>query len=175
MVYICDNCGARFSRSNEQDHCPSCGRALIHLANPVEQHEYAAYMAEQLCVGGVDRLRFPNIVETELSIPDSFAFKLPVTALQIDSSMALDITVEFGENADDPDDLTANVWVKRADGRFAEFLMPLHLPWKPGESKREQIDRIFSALSGNGAFTAKLCGFALKQLASGADSNGGQG
>ena len=93
MVYVCDNCGALFSRASKQDHCPDCGKSLVRSANPVEQHEYASHLAELIRENCADLPQFPNIVETEISMINCFAFKLPATALQVDSGMVVEIMV----------------------------------------------------------------------------------
>lgn len=164
MVYVCENCGALFSRASKQDHCPSCGTALIHSANQTERHKYALQMAKLIRNNCVDSCRFPNMVVTEISIPNCFAFKLPATALQIDSDMLLEISVEYGQSAVDPNALTANVWAREECGETLQFLMSLYLPAKEGESPREQVGRFFESLSGNKTFTAKLFDFAIQQL-----------
>lgn len=164
MVYVCDNCGALFSRASKQDHCPSCGTALIHSANQVERHEFASQMAELIRSNCADGPRFPNMVVTEISMPSYFAFKLPATALQIDSDMMLEISVEFGPSAVDPTALTANVWVRQEFGETIHFLMSIYLPAKRGETTREQVNRFFGALSGNERFTSRLFDFVTEQL-----------
>ena len=164
MVYVCDSCGALFSRAGKQDHCPDCGRSQLHSANPEEQHEYAAQMAELIRQSYADSQRFPNTVETEISMVNCFTFKLPVTALQIDSDQMVELMVEFGENAADRGELTANVWAIRESGRTSDFLMSVYLPNRRGESMGEQVSRVFDALSGNREFTAKLFDFITEQM-----------
>lgn len=164
MVYVCDNCGALFSRASKQDHCPDCGKSLVRSANPVEQHEYASHMAELIRENCADAPQFPNIVETEISMLNCFAFKLPATALQIDSTMVVEITVEFGENAADQNDLTANVWARLEDGVRMDFLVSLHLPARRTEPLREQLKRIFAALNENRTFQVRLLNFVTAQM-----------
>ena len=93
-----------------------------------------------------------------------FAFKLPATAVQIDSDMVVELLVEYGENAADQDDLTANVWARPENGMTNAFLMTVHLPAKQDEPLHEQMNRVFSALSGNRTFTTALRGFIQEQL-----------
>ena len=164
MVYVCENCGALFSRASKQDHCPSCGTASIHSANQTERHEYALQMAKMIRHNCVDRLQFPNMVVTEISIPNYFVFRLPATALQIDSGMMLEISVEYGQSAVDPNELTANVWARQESGETIQFLMSLYLPARENETAKEQVGRFFEALSGNEAFTSKLFDFVTEQL-----------
>ena len=159
MVYVCDNCGALFSRASKQDHCPDCGKSLVRSANPVEQHEYASHLAELIRENCADLPQFPNIVETEISMINCFAFKLPATALQVDSGMVVEIMVEFGENAADQNDLTANVWARQENGVQMDFLVSLHLPARQKEPLREQLRRIFSALNENRTFQGRLLSF----------------
>lgn len=104
------------------------------------------------------------MVETEIFVPNSFGFMLPATAVQIDSDMVVEITVEYGQNAADRKDLTANVWARQANGTQIDFLLPLHLPVMQGETAQGQIDRIFSALNGNSMFTARLHDYITEQL-----------
>lgn len=164
MVYVCDNCGALFSRASKQDHCPDCGKSLVRSANPVEQHEYASHLAELIRENCADLPQFPNIVETEISMINCFAFKLPATALQVDSGMVVEIIVEFGENAADQNDLTANVWARQENGVQMDFLVSLHLPARQKEPLREQLRRIFSALNENRTFQGRLLSFVTAQL-----------
>ncbi len=164
MVYVCDNCGALFSRASKQDHCPDCGKSLVRSANPVEQHEYASHLAELIRENCADLPQFPNIVETEISMINCFAFKLPATALQVDSGMVVEIMVEFGENAADQNDLTANVWARQENGVQMDFLVSLHLPARQKEPLREQLRRIFSALNENRTFQGRLLSFVTAQL-----------
>lgn len=168
MVYVCDSCGALFSRAGKQDHCPDCGERLIRSANQVEREEYTAHLAELIRNNCVDAPRFPNTVMTEISMLNCFAFSLPATALQIDSPMMVEISVEFGVNAADQNELTANIWARQERGKTIRFLMSIHLPTKQGEAPREQARRFFAALSGNQAFTAKLFDFVTEQLEHGA-------
>ena len=164
MVYVCDNCGALFSRASKQDHCPDCGKSLVRSANPVEQHEYASHLAELIRENCADLPQVPNIVETEISMINCFAFKLPATALQVDSGMVVEIMVEFGENAADQNDLTANVWARQENGVQMDFLVSLHLPARQKEPLREQLRRIFSALNENRTFQGRLLSFVTAQL-----------
>ena len=76
----------------------------------------------------------------------------------------VELWVEFGQNADDWNDLTANVWAVGSDRQSHQFLMSIHLPMNPKEVRREQVDRIFSALSGNRTFVDRLLEFVTEQL-----------
>ena len=164
MVYVCDNCGALFSRTDKQRHCPDCGKNLIRSANQVERHEFISRMAGLIQEKCVDHSpRFPSMVETAISMVDCFTFQLPVTALQIDSSLVVGIWVEFGQNANDWNDLTANVWAVENSRQFHQFLMSVHLPMKPDETPKEQVNRIFASLNGDDAFRTKLFDFIVQQ------------
>lgn len=167
MVYVCDNCGALFSRGSKQDQCPDCGKPMVRSANSVEQHEFASHVAELIRGNCKQQPRFPNLVETELSLLNCFAFKLPATALQIDSDMVVEITVDFGENAADRNDLTANVWARDIGGVAIGFLMSVHLPARQGEQPLEQMSRIFASLSENERFKVKLFDYITKRLEEG--------
>lgn len=45
----------------------------------------------------------------------------------------------------------------------SNYLMSVHLPIKQGETPKEQVDRIFAALNGSGAFQSQLSQFILEQ------------
>lgn len=167
MVYVCDNCGYLFSRTGKQNLCPDCGQHMIRFANPVERGEFAARMAELIRNEYGEEPRFPNLVETEICILNSFTFKLPATALQIDSDMMIDVFVEYGESSANREELIANVWAKRAGGSTMRFLMPVRLPGRPGNTPREQVNRIFAALDDNDVFKTELFDFATDLLAHG--------
>ena len=169
MVYVCENFGYLFSRANAQDQCPDCGGHMVRSANAVEQGEFVSQVAELIRDKQQQEPRFPNMVETEISMLNSFAFKLPATALQIDSGMMVDVLVEYGENSADRNELIANVWARLVGGRTLYFLMPVRLPVREDEPRRDQVNRIFAALNENGTFKVKLYDFvaALLQGASG--------
>jgi len=172
MVYVCENCGYLFSRANAQDQCPDCGGHMVRSANAVEQSKFVSQVAELIRDGQQQEPRFPNMVETEISILNSFAFKLPATALQIDSGTMVDVLVEYGENSADRNELIANVWARLVGGDTLRFLMPVRLPGRKDEPQREQVNRIFAALNENGTFKVKLYDFVAAQLqgtAGGAD------
>lgn len=165
MIFICDNCGFIFSRSEETEQCPDCGKYEVRPANEEEQKEFAQRMAELVREERAEAPRFPNLVETEISMLNTFSFRLPATALQIDSRMIVDIIVEYGQSVDDENGLTGNVWARREGGRTTTFLMSVHLPAKEGETPREQVNRMFGALSDNGEFNGKLVEFISSQQA----------
>lgn len=164
MVYVCDNCGFLFSRAGKQDQCPDCGMREVRPANPVEQDEFAARVAELIRVECAEGPHFPNYVETEISMINTFTFKLPATALQINSGMVVEVLVEYGESAADGSELLANVWAKEDDGVTARFLMPVRLSMKREEPPREQVNRIFAALNENEVFKTLLYRFVARQL-----------
>lgn len=167
MVYICDNCGALFSRAGEQGQCPGCGNSLLRPADAGERQEYACQIAELLRERYENRPRFPNLVETEIYSVNSFLFCLPVTALQIDSGMIVEIVVEYGENTADRNDLTANIWARRKGGLTTRYLMSVHLPARPGEPLKGQADRVFAALDENQTFKRTLTRFVEEELENG--------
>ena len=77
MVYVCENCGYLFSRANAQDQCPDCGGHMVRSANAVEQGEFVSQVAELIRDKQQQEPRFPNMVETEISMLNSFAFSCP--------------------------------------------------------------------------------------------------
>lgn len=171
MIFTCDNCGFIFSRGEETEQCPDCGKYEVRPANEEEQKEFAQRMAELVREERAEAPRFPNLVETEISMLNTFSFRLPATALQIDSRMIVDIIVEYGQSADDENGLTGNVWARREGGRTTTFLMSVHLPAKEGEVPQEQVNRVFGALSGNGEFNEKLVNFVKCQMESRTDTS----
>ncbi len=175
MVLTCDNCGFLFSRTKETDQCPDCGKHVVRPANEIEQEEFAARMAELIREECAEAPRFPNLVETEISMLSSFSFRLPATALQIDSQMIVDIIVEYGESSADRNELVGNVWARQEGGLTTNFLMSVHLPAKQGETPKEQVNRVFAALNDNDSFKVKLFDFVTGQMAHDAQFNLGEG
>lgn len=165
MIFTCDNCGFIFSRSEETEQCPDCGKYEVRPANEEEQKEFAQRMAELSESEHLERPRIPNHEDTEFSMFSSFSFRVPATALQIDSRMIVDIAVEYGEDPANRSELVGNVWARQEGGRSAAFLMSVHLPAIEGEAPREQANRVFEALSDNGEFNAKLVEFVKEQAA----------
>lgn len=159
MIFTCDNCGFIFSRSEETEQCPDCGKYEVRPANEEEQKEFAQRMAELSESEHLERPRIPDFEDTEFSMFSSFSFRVPATALRIDSRMIVDIAVEYGENPANRSELVGNVWARQEGGRSAAFLMSVHLPAKEGEAPREQANRVFEALSDNSEFNARLTDF----------------
>ena len=163
MIFTCDNCGFIFSRSEETEQCPDCGKYEVRPSNEDEQKEFAQRMAELIRSEHSEQPRIPDIEDAELSMFSSFSFRLPATALQIDSGMIVDIAVEYGENPANRSELVGNVWVRQEGGRSAAFLMSVHLPVRPNEAPKEQVNRIFASLNGDDAFRTKLFDFIVQQ------------
>lgn len=164
MILTCDNCGFIFSRSEETEQCPDCGKYEVRPANEEEQKEFAQRMAELVREERAEAPRFPNLAETEISMLNTFSFRLPATALQIDSRMIVDIIVEYGQSADDENGLTGNVWARREGRRTTSFLMSVHPSAVVDESPQEQVNRVFGALNDNGEFNGKLVDFIKEQM-----------
>ena len=163
MILACDNCGFIFSRTEETEQCPDCGKYEVRPANEEEQAEFAQRMAKLSRSEHSEQPRIPDIEDAELSMFSSFSFRLPATALQIDNGMIVDIAVEYGENPANRSELVGNVWVRQEGGRSAAFLMSVHLPVKPDEAPKEQVNRIFASLNGDDAFRARLFDFIVQQ------------
>lgn len=164
MILTCDNCGFLFSRVDETDQCPDCGKHMVRPANEDEQEEFATRMAELTRSERSEPPRIPEIEDAEISMLSSFSFRLPATALKINSGMILDVIVEYGENPADRTELAGNVWARQEGGATANFLMSVHLPVKQNETSREQVDRIFASLNDSERFREKLCGFVSDQM-----------
>ena len=159
MVFTCDNCGFIFSRIEETDQCPDCGKHMVRPANEAEQEEFAARMAELSRSERSEAPRIPELWDAEISMLSSFSFRLPATALQINSSMIVDVVVEYGENPADRTELAGNVWARQEGDLTSSFLMSVHLPAKQNEASKEQVDRIFTSLIEDDIFKAKLIDF----------------
>lgn len=164
MVFTCDNCGFIFSRTAETEQCPDCGKYAVRPADEDEQKEFEQRMAELTESERSEAPRFPNEMDTELCMLSSFSFRLPATALQINSPMIVDVIVEYGENPADRSELAGNAWVRLEGGLTTSFLMAVHLPAKQNESQEEQVNRIFGALNDNNEFKALLFRFVKEQL-----------
>ena len=164
MVFTCDNCGFIFSRTEETDQCPDCGKHMVRPANEAEQEEFAARMAELVESERSEAPRIPDLEDAEISMLSSFSFRLPATALQINSSMIVDVVVEYGENPADRTELAGNVWARQEGGMTSSFLMSVHLPAKQGEAPKEQVGRIFALINSSSTFKAKLSCFISEQL-----------
>lgn len=165
MILTCDNCGFIFSRVDETDQCPDCGKHMVRPASEDEQEEFSTRMAELSQSERSEAPRIPEIEDAEISMLSSFSFRLPATALKINSGMILDVIVEYGENPADRTELAGNVWARQEGGSTANFLMSVHLPVKQDESPKEQVNRMFNALNDNGMFNAKLFNFITEQMA----------
>ena len=146
MVYSCDNCGFIFSRSEEPEQCPDCGKYEVRPANEVEQDEFSARMAELIREERTDSPRSPTLEDTEISMLNSFSFRVPATALHINSTMIVDVVVEYGENPADRTELAGNTWARQEGGTTNSFLMAVHLPPKQGGTGEKQGGRQISPL-----------------------------
>ena len=164
LILTCDNCGFIFSRTDETDQCPDCGKHMVRPANEDEQEEFAIRMAELTRSERSEAPRIPEIEDAEISMLSSFSFRLPATALKINSGMILDVIVEYGENPADRTELAGNVWARQEGGATANFLMSVHLPARQNEAPRAQVDRIFASLNESGTFRARLADFVSEQL-----------
>lgn len=175
MIFTCDNCGFIFSRSEETEQCPDCGKYEVRPANESEQEEFSERMAELSRSEHSEAPRTPDIEDAEISMFSSFSFRLPATALQINSGMIIDVIVEYGENPADRDELAGNVWARQEGGLTTNFLMSVHLPAKQGETSKEQVNRVFAALNDNDSFKVKLFDFVTGQMAHDTQFNLGEG
>ena len=164
MILTCDNCGFIFSRSEETDQCPDCGKHLVRPADEDEQGEFIARMAELTRAEHADSPRSPALEDAEISMLNSFSFRVPATALRVSSTMIVDVVVEYGENPADRTELAGNIWARQEGGRTTSFLMSVHLPGKPDETSKEQANRVFGALNDNAEFNGKLVHFIREQL-----------
>ena len=163
LILTCDNCGFIFSRMEESDQCPDCGKHMVRPANEDEQEEFSTRMAELTRAERADQPRSPALEDTEISMLSSFSFRVPATALHINSTVIADVVVEYGENPADRAELAGNAWARQEGGMTSNYLMSVHLPIKQGETPKEQVDRIFAALNGSGAFQSQLSQFILEQ------------
>ena len=112
MIFTCDNCGFIFSRSEEPEQCPDCGKYEVRPTNELEQDEFSARMAELIREERTDSPRAPTLEDTEISMLNSFSFRVPATALHINSTMIVDVVVEYGENPADRTELAGNTWAR---------------------------------------------------------------
>lgn len=166
MVYTCDNCGFIFSRSTETEQCPDCGKFAVRPADEDEQKEFEHRMTELSESEHSEDPRFPNEIDTEISMLSSFSFRLPATALQINSTMIVDVLVEYGENSADRNELAGNVWVRQEGGLTVSYLMSVHMPTGDAKTPKEQVNRIFGALNDNDEFKTLVFRFVEHQIKS---------
>lgn len=172
MVFTCDNCGFIFSRTAETEQCPDCGKFAVRPATEDEQKEFEHRMAELSESEHSEDPRYPNEIDTEISMLSSFSFRLPATALQINSPMIVDVLVEYGENSADRNELAGNVWVRQEGGLTVSYLMSAHMPTEDAKTPKDQVNRIFAALNDNDEFKAKLHHFVKDQLGHEGQLNG---
>ena len=137
---------------------------MARPADEEEQEEFATRMAELTLSERSESPRVPELWDAEISMLSSFSFRLPATALHINSGLIADIVVEYGENPADRTELAGNVWTRQEGGMTSSFLMSVHLPVKQGELPKEQVDRIFASLNSNSTYRAKLSVFFREQL-----------
>ena len=83
MIFTCDNCGFIFSRSEETEQCPDCGKYEVRPANEEEQEEFAQRMAELSRSEHSEAPRIPDIEDTEISMLNSFSFRMPAVHLPV--------------------------------------------------------------------------------------------
>lgn len=126
-------------------------------ANEVEQEEFAARLSGSI----KDRLSdsFPDLVEINIEQVDCFIFKLPVTAVQIDSNMIMEIVVEHGISPANQNMVAANVWARPVGGVLSGFLLPIQVKFIPNESLLERAERITASLNESSLFLEQLYKF----------------
>lgn len=165
MIFSCDNCGFIFSRSSKPEQCPDCGKSAVRPANKVEQEEFTARLS-----GGIgDSLSdsFPDLVETNIEQIDCFIFKLPVTSVQIDSNMIMEIVVEHGISRANQNMVSANVWARPVGGVLSGFLLPIQVEFIPNEPLLERAERITTSLNESSLFLEQLYKFVTLVIKSG--------
>lgn len=89
---------------------------MVRPANEAEQEEFAARMVELVESERSEAPRIPNIEDAEISMLSSFSFRLPATALKIDSGTVVDVIVEYGENPADRTELAGTCGPDRRAG-----------------------------------------------------------
>lgn len=161
MVYICDNCAFMFSQDEEPELCPDCGKNLVRPANAVEQEEFSARAAESAWSEFPSDFQPPDLTNAVLEEMNTFKFQMPVSDLGIDSHLQIEIVMEHGVDAADPEMILANAWVKLVGASFSKMLLTLQLPLKPNEPPAKRMRRIFEALTGTDLFFETLRNFVI--------------
>jgi len=154
MIFACDSCGCLFCRVSEPEECPNCGEQTVRAADELEQADYARHMAgadENGCVSP-----FPDLVELNIELIDYFRFRLPATAFEVDNERIVEVLVEHGISAKDPNTIQANVWTRSPGGEFSEFLMPIAVPLVESETSQDRAGRIVAALNDSSLFSQKM-------------------
>ena len=103
--------------------------------------------------------KFPDFVETDLNIINALSFRLPATAVGIDSNKIMEIVVEYGENPTNTSDLIANAWAREVGAVISGFIASVHLPVQKNEPPMEQANRILAALNESETFEEQLSKF----------------
>ena len=102
---------------------------------------------------------FPDFVETDLNIINALSFRLPATAVGIDSNKIMEIVVEYGENPTNTSDLIANAGAREVGAVIRGFIDSVHLPVQKDEPPMEQAERILAALNESETFQEQLSEF----------------
>ena len=173
MIFVCDNCAFMFSQDEEPEQCPDCGRTLVRPANEVEQEEFSARMAEPWTELSSD-LQPPNIADMVPKVADTFKFQMPISSLNIESSMLstlnlssdmrVAIMVEHSISTDTPNAIRANVWVKPDEATFSKMALVLDMPLIQDETPAARVKRIFEGLIGTSLFFEELRNFMVRLL-----------
>ena len=64
MIYACDNCHFLFSRTNQPEQCPDCGKYAVRKATEAERQEYM----ERLGLSGEQALDVMNVKCSTITI-----------------------------------------------------------------------------------------------------------
>jgi len=103
---------------------------------------------------------FPNCVQVDFQVFNSFSFRLPVTAFGIASSMMMEVVGEFGLDADAQKKVIANIWARETGGVTSGFMGTVKVPTKENESPDKQAERLFKKLNQDDDLLQNLTRFA---------------
>lgn len=69
MVLTCDNCGFIFSRVEETDQCPDCGKHMVRPADEAEQEKFAARITKLGRSEHTKAVQFPDLPDANTIRP----------------------------------------------------------------------------------------------------------
>lgn len=135
MVFVCESCHFLFSRAQQPEQCPDCGKYAIRPADMDEQAEFERYITnkedieESKVIETEDDMELlPDLCEIEINEHLSyFTFLLPATALGFRDDMILEISVEYWKSEDETQ-YHANVWARQKESRAKLFVYPALVP-----------------------------------------------
>ena len=135
MVFVCEHCHFLFSRSQQPEQCPDCGKYAVRPAEPDEQAEFERCLAMQKDMEDFKVTKdqhnmdlFPDFCEVVINNHMSyFTFLLPVTSFGYRDDMLLELSAEYWKSEDEKQ-YQANVWAREKGAKTKHFVYPASVP-----------------------------------------------